>query len=100
MNPCDVTFNQPHDSEIPIEAVFAGTLCLMSCCMQTGSMMYIPKLIDNLDVIASIESASAEMRAVCRKLSCHWQNVLDAHQQSEMNDQRKPMVVDQKSQLH
>ncbi len=100
MNPCDVNFNQPQEVEVPIEAVFAGTLCLMSCCMQTGSMMYIPKLINNLDVLAGITSASAEMRAVCRKLSCHWQNVLDAHEHSQMNDQSQPLVAHQNNQVH
>ena len=78
MNPCDVRF-QDHSpvEDVPVEAVVAGTMCLMSCAMQTGSMMYVRKIVDNLDLLASSANLSCEMRSVCRKLACHWQCALD-----------------------
>ena len=78
MNPCDVRF-QDHSpmEDVPVEAVVAGTMCLMSCAMQTGSMMYVRKIVDNLDLLASSANLSGEMRSVCRKLAGHWQCALD-----------------------
>lgn len=78
MNPCEVRFHDHEPAEdVPIEAVVAGTMCLMSCAMQTGSMMYVRKIVDNLDLLSSCPNLSCEMRSVCRKLACHWQGALD-----------------------
>lgn len=78
MNPCDVRFNHPESEDVPVEAVMAGTLCLMSCAMQTGSLMYVRKIVDNLDILSACPTLSGEMRSVCRRLAGHWQCALDA----------------------
>lgn len=78
MNPCDIEFNDNDNAaDVPVEAVVAGTLCLMSCAMQSGSTIYVKKIVDNLDVLASCPSLSCEMRRVCRRLAGHWQCALD-----------------------
>ncbi len=79
MNPCDIEFHDHDDAaDVPIEAVVAGTLCLMSCSMQSGSTLYMKKIVDNLDVLASCSSLSCEMRRVCRRLASHWQSAMDS----------------------
>ena len=84
MNPCDVSFHDHSPAEeVPLEAILAGTMCLMSCAMQTGSMMYVKKIVDNLDLLSSSRNLSREMRSVCRKLACHWQCALDAEGTAE-----------------
>lgn len=79
MNPCDIELHEHDDAaDVPIEAVVAGTLCLMSCSMQSGSTLYMKKIVDNLDALASCSSLSCEMRRVCRRLAGHWQIKLDS----------------------
>ena len=79
MNPCEIRFQEHLSAEdVPLEAVVAGTMCLMSCAMQTGSLMYVKKIVDNLELLSSSPNLSCEMRSVCRKLACHWQCALDA----------------------
>ncbi|MBL8525932.1 MAG: hypothetical protein JNN20_19785 [Betaproteobacteria bacterium] len=74
MNPCDISFRSEEAGDgVSAEAVLAGTLCLMSCAMQSGSTRYLAKIVDNLDVLAACPELSREMRCVCRRLAGHWQ---------------------------
>jgi hypothetical protein len=68
-----------HDpgEEVPVEAVVAGTLCLMSCAMQTGSLVYVRKMVCNLNLLAGCPHVSDPMRRLCRNLACQWQGALD-----------------------
>ena len=93
MNPCDMRFQDhlPAD-EVPVEAVVAGTMCLMSCAMQTGSMMYVKKIVDNLDLLSTCTDLSCEMRSVCRKLACHWQCALDEGSPQDESAAQTPLT--------
>jgi hypothetical protein len=96
MNPCEVTFQHLATDTVSIEAVVAGTFCLMSCSMQTGSKLYVKKIIDNLDILAGSRELSSELRGVCRRLAGHWQYELD---KSPAPDERS-VVEPRNARLH
>ena len=97
MNPCDVIFQHPNAENTSIEAVVAGTICLMSCSMQSGSKAYVQKIVDNLDILAGCRELSSELRGVCRRLAGHWQYELD---RLSTSCEPSPTVEQRISRLH
>lgn len=66
-------------------AVIAGTFCLMSCSMQSGTGMYIGKLIDNFNYLAECDALDDRFRTICRRMACHWESEQMARRQ-QMED--------------
>lgn len=86
--------NQPEP-----EAVIAGTFCLMSCTMMSGSKMHLHKIIDNFNFLADCEAIAPALRTLCRRMACHWeaeqQVALPANTVSEsiVNDEFDAMPI-------
>lgn len=59
-------------------AVIASTLCMMSCTMQSGCRIYLPRIVENLDWLAAVQSFDASFRTLCRRLAAHWDAEVNA----------------------
>jgi hypothetical protein len=55
------------------QAVIAGTLCLLSCSLQSGTRLYLPKIVDNFNFLADCESLDHPLRTLCRRMASHWE---------------------------
>ena len=79
------------------QAVIAGTLCLMSCTMQSGGALYLPKIIDNLNFLADSEDVDFRLRILCRRMACHWEAAqiekLEGLVAAPHQDESQPFVV-------
>lgn len=53
-------------------AVLASTLCMMSCTMQSGCRIYLPRIAENLDWLSAVQMFDKNFRALCRRLAAHW----------------------------
>lgn len=69
-------------------AVLGATLCMMSCTMQSGCRIYLPRIADNLDWLAARPGLDADFRRLCRRLAAHWEgaHLEDAAHQSDPRD--------------
>jgi hypothetical protein len=67
----DIYFSRTHQPNP--QAVIAGTFCLMSCTMQSGGAIYLPKIIDNFNYLADCEILEPPLRTLCRRMACHWE---------------------------
>jgi hypothetical protein len=71
-------------------AVVAGTLCLMSCALQSRPNLYIGKLIDNFNYLANHAAIDPTIRSVCRRMACHWESEAVARRISDHSDGECP----------
>ncbi len=60
------------------QAVLGATLCMMSCTMQSGCKIYLPRIVENLEWLAALKAFDEDFRRLCRRLSAHWETVLFA----------------------
>jgi hypothetical protein len=61
-----------------VEAVVAGTLCLMSCYANDPRRCHAERIAGNLALLADDPDVTAPMRTLCRRLSERW-DALAAH---------------------
>ena len=73
-HPDDAQMTEPAAIEgaAPAGAVLAGTLCLMSCYTQHPLAVYAERIAANLAGLAAEERLTAELRAICARLSARW----------------------------
>lgn len=62
------------------QSVIAGTFCLMSCAMRTGSEIYIPKIVDNLNFLTECKGLDPAMRRLCNRIASDWESWLMENQ--------------------
>lgn len=60
------------------QAVLGATLCMMSCTMQSGCKIYLPRIVENLEWLAALKAFDEDFRRLCRRLSEHWEGVVFA----------------------
>ncbi len=68
------------------QTVIAGTFCLMSCAMRTGSDLYIPKIVDNLNFLTDCKGLDPAMRRLCSRIACDWEAWLMENQKGSLPD--------------
>lgn len=61
-----------HGADADPHAVLASTLCMMSCTMQSGCRIYLPRIAENLDWLSAVQVFDKNFRALCRRLATHW----------------------------
>jgi hypothetical protein len=59
-------------------AVLAATLCMMSCSMQSGCRIYLPRIAENLDWLSAAGAFDQNFRTLCRRLAAHWEAEVSA----------------------
>jgi hypothetical protein len=55
-----------------VEAIVAGTFCLMSVFANAPSRPQAERIADNLDSLASERDITPELRTLCRRLAQRW----------------------------
>lgn len=55
------------------QAVIGATLCMMSCTMQSGCAIYLPRIARNLAWLSKRTSLDPYFRRLCDRLSDHWE---------------------------
>jgi hypothetical protein len=55
-----------------VEAIVAGTLCLMSVFANAPSRSQAERIADNLDNLAAERGITPELRTLCRRLAQRW----------------------------
>jgi hypothetical protein len=82
------------------EALLAGTLCLMSCATRSGCALYARKIADNLDRLSAHPALSQEMRTVCRRLACEWEQRADGEADAKSASTNLHEMLRSQSRLH
>lgn len=67
----------PSDIDDDPHLIIGATLCLMSCVMQSGNKFYLPRISENLAMLAAHPNVDANFRRICRKLFEHWEGSLN-----------------------
>ena len=60
-----------------VEALVAGTLCLMSCFAQSPQRQHADRIAENLDTISREACVTPELRSLCRRLGDRWEAIAD-----------------------
>lgn len=78
----------PNDDAVDaVEAVVAGTLCLMSCYANDPRRHHAERIAGNLARLAGAPGVTAPMRTVCRRLAERWDAIA-----SRLSDAQAPVA--------
>jgi hypothetical protein len=61
-----------HGADADPHAVLASTLCMMSCTIQSGCRIYLPRIAENLGWLSAVQEFDKNFRTLCRRLAAHW----------------------------
>ena len=77
------------------QTVIAGTFCLMSCAMRTGSNLYLPKIVDNLNYLSDCVGLDSSLRRLCSRISSDWESwLLENNQQLDLSESTEAQLGD------
>lgn len=65
------------DGSQRVEALVAGTLCLMSCYARSPRQCHANRIVQNLDALAHEAGVTPELRSLCRRLCDRWELIAD-----------------------
>jgi hypothetical protein len=65
------------DSTNP-NTVIAATFCMMSCTIESGCTLYLPRIADNLDWLSDRQCFDTHFRRLFARLAAHWEAKLSA----------------------
>ena len=63
--------NESNDADP--QAIIGATLCMMSCTMQSGCGIYLPRIARNLEWLSNRATLDQNFRRLCDRLSLHWE---------------------------
>ncbi len=62
-------------TDAPLDAVIAGTLCLMSCYVAHPAPVYADRVAANLAGLAQFATLTPELRSICQRLATRWEAI-------------------------
>jgi hypothetical protein len=65
------------DGTIDPMGVIGATLCMLSCSLQSGTTLHLPKIIANFAWLSERSDLGQELQVCCRRLGIHFEMMLD-----------------------